>query len=1357
MIQHYLKKACFVAVGLAFVQVATAQQNPLGGFAYGEKQAPTGKEWESVEELSLNKEYPKAYFFSFSDKNSAQKVLPENAKYWQSLNGNWKFHWVKHPDERPKDFYKSDFNTEKWDNISVPSSWNIVGVQKDGSLKYGVPIYVNQPVIFYHERKVDDWRKGVMRTPPTTWTTYIYRNEVGSYRRDFEVPADWNGREIFIDFDGVDSFFYLWINGKYVGFSKNSRNQASFNISKYLQKGKNSVAVEVYRNSDGSFLEAQDMFRLPGIYRTVALRSVPKVHIRNLNILGDLDKNYENGVLKVSAEIRNLDKKSQKNLSVRYSLYEVELYSDKTAQITDFSAEKSISEVKNNQILKISSEISVKNPKKWSAEKPNRYVLVAELLDRKGKVVETVSSYFGFRKVEILDTPAEKDEFGKAGRYFFVNGKTIKFKGVNRHETHPAQGHFLTREQMEEEVKLMLRANINHTRNSHYPTDPYWYYLCDKYGIYLEDEANIESHQYYYGKESLSHPKEWEKAHTARVVEMVEATYNHPSIVIWSLGNEAGPGQNFVTAYNELKKLDTSRPVQYERNNDIVDMGSNQYPSVAWVQGASEGKYSIKYPFHISEYAHSMGNAVGNLADYWEAIESSNFICGGAIWDWVDQAMYHYTKDGKRYLAYGGDFGDFPNDGQFVMNGIIFADRTPKPQYYEVKKVYQNIGVRLVDENGNDYNSTSEGGFKIEIFNKNYFTDLSDYEVIATIYKDGKKDESMWFGSDFNVQPRTKKIFENPFRLSSKLTPLSVYNASEYFIKIQFKLKEDKPWAKKGFVQAEEQFLLSSVKNKKTISEIAKGGKLLVEKLSGKEILKISNENLSIQFNNEGTISQLKYDDKKIIENGNGPKLNAFRAFVNNDVWAYQQWFEKGLHNLKHKLLNHKYILNKDGSVSVYMTTESQAPNAAKIHGGTSSGRNKIEELTQQKFGENDFKFITHQIYTIYPDGSVDFQAAVSSNDSSVTLPQLGFLMKLPKENDNFSYYGRGKHDNYPDRKTGAFIELHSGKVADEMAAFPKPQDMGHHQDTRWASLVDSQGVGAVFIPNNPASVCALPYSALQMLLAPHIHELPQSDGVYLQLNIGNTGLGGNSCGPTPLVRDRVMATPHNFGFLIRPVKNNAEEMVGVVGGQYKPLSISRNNIGKVTISADSSFDEILYSINNGKPQRYTLPFDFLSGGTIKAWFSANKAQPYEATFNRIEIVPMEVVFASSEEAGVGDAKNLLDGNPNTIWHTTYGVTVAKHPHWVDFDMGKSAKIKGFTFTQRSDSGNGKVKDYQIHISNDGKNWSELKKGQLTAESRPQRILFDSSVTTRFVRFTALSEHYGQDYASGGEFSVIAE
>ena len=1280
-------KNYFLAFTLVATISATAQHKTLAGFAYGNSAAPTGDEWQSPETLSLNKEYPRAYFFSFNNEKQATQVLPEYSPYWQSLNGQWRFHWCKTPDQRPKDFYKTDYDTSKWDAIPVPSNWNVYGIQKDGSLKYGLPIYVNQPVIFYHERKVDDWRKGVMRTPPTDWTTYEYRNEVGSYVREFEVPNNWEGREIFIDFDGVDSFFYLWINGKYLGFSKNSRNVASFDITPYLQKGKNKVAVEVYRNSDGSFLESQDMFRLPGIFRTVALRATPKVQIFNLNILTDTD--YKTWDLQVKAEVRNLTNQPVEGYSLRYAVYPAKhLYKDEVTETPEKQWTTKLPKANAKGFATTTSlQKDWKNVRMWSAEAPHRYVLVAQLLDKKGKVVETVSSYFGFRKVDIQN------------KAYYLNGQAIKLKGVNRHETHPDQGHTLTHEQMQDEIFLMKRNNINHVRNSHYPPDPYWFYLCDKYGIYLENEANIESHEYYYGKESLSHPKEWEKAHVARVTEMVEATYNAPSVVIWSLGNEGGPGNNFKAAYDHLKTIDKSRPVQYERNNDIVDMGSNQYPSVAWVEKAATGELNIKYPFHISEYAHSMGNALGNLADYWKAIESSNYICGGAIWDWVDQSIYHYTKNGIRYEGYGGDFGDYPNDGQFVMNGIIFADRKPKPQLAEVKKVYQEVAVsKYTPFLKEDIMSPPV----FEIFNKNYFRTLSHLKGVWKLYKNGFEIKKGDFAID--AIPPQKRGIVNIGYLPAE--------AADYYINFEFELAEDMPWAKKGFVQAAEQLHWSENKVEKSpIASVAKGEKLTLSK----EQKTLIGKDFSVQFDFEkGTIAKLQYGEQPIVENSNF-QLNAFRAFVNNDVWAYQQWFNKGLHNLQHKALSHKVTKNANGSYSFAFTVQSQAPNGAQLVGKPSAADHRIEEFTNKPFDNDNFRFVTNQVFTVYPDGSIELQAAIASNEPTAVLPQIGYQLKLPKQFKYATYYGRGPQDNYSDRKTGAFVGIYNDDVTFPLpeggSSFPKPQDMGHHQDTRWVALKnDDNKIGVLLVANPTMDFSALAHSPQQLTLAGHPYQLPESDATYLQLSAATTGVGGNSCGPTPLVRDRVTASPTHFGFIIRPIEVSTSET---------------DENEKIAAQAQ------------------------VTPSTL--------APTFPTSLEKTKGVPMKVIFASSEEVDLGEATHLIDNDPSTIWHSAYSITVAKYPHWVDFELMKETLVTGISYLPRSDEyKTGDVKDFSVSVSNDGQHWEEIYKGTFPLkDGSPQKAFFAKPVKTRYLRFTALSEQYGQDYVSGAELQIL--
>ena len=1321
-----------------------ADDHPTGGYLFGQAAAPTGNEWQAPGELGYNKLPARALFSSFSSVDEARKVLPEYAKDYLSLDGEWRFHFSKNPDERPKDFFTRGYDDSRWERLQVPVSWNMAGIQKDGTLKYGVPIYVNQWVIFKYNIEPDDWKKGVMREPPKNYTTYEYRNEVGSFRRSFDIPATWDGKEVYLNFDGVDSFFYLWINGRYVGFSKNSRNTARFDISPYINKGKNEIAVEVYRSSDGSFLEAQDMFRLPGIFRNVSVTATPKVHVADVKAIPSYADGK--GTVNLNITLQNLTAKTAKDLHIRWSLYKNRLFADDNELVATFEDAKAKTTCNSKGQAAIRQTLTVDNVAAWTAEAPNVYVVVGELMQGK-KVLETICFQTGFRTVEIKDTPASQDEFGLAGRYYYINGKPVKLKGVNRHDTNPLTGKVISREQMEHEIMLMKRANINHIRTSHYPNDPYFYYLCNKYGIYLESEANIESHEYFYGKASLSHVPEFQAAHVDRVMTMAHQLVNNPSIVIWSLGNEAGPGHNFVVAYDSLKAYDASRPVQYERNNDIVDMGSNQYPSIAWTRDAVKGRMGIKYPFHISEYAHSMGNAVGNLVDYWEAMESTNFFMGGAIWDWIDQSMYNYTKEGKRYLAYGGDFGDTPNDGQFVMNGIIFGDEQPKPQYYEVKKVYQYIGTTWKDA------KTAT----LDVFNKNYYTDdLSGYAMSYVLTADGvavKKGE-LELGS---VPARTHKAITIT-GLNEGLDP-----NKEYLLHIVYRLKEDMPWAKAGYIQAEEQLPVQVAAARPAI---ATAGKVNMSAVKDNKIV-LSGKAFTTTFDlTKGTIYNLQYDGKTIIPDGCGPELNAFRAWVNNDNWAYEGWYANGLNNLQHKCTSYTTHANANGSVSVVCNVESQAPYSYRLEGGNANWK-KLIENKEKPFGKDDFRFTTQVVYTIFPDGSIESESAITSNKPNLTLAKLGYTVRLPKALNLLTYYGRGTVDNYPDRKTGQMIGIYEQQdVEDEFVAFPKPQDTGNHQDTRWLSLAGNGGqdalYGALFVAKDKMSFSALPWSDNTIAMANHPHELPQSDYTYLHLDMAITGLGGNSCGQGgPLQRDRVMATPHTFGYMIRPMNsvetNDLVSNANVSLNGATPLTIVRDAEGNVTINANGAKGDIFYRLNGSKKAvKYTGPVGLREGGTISAWTKENDWLVASQSFSRIESIPLSVVFASSQESGEGDASHLTDGDPSTYWHTMYSVTVANHPHWVDFDCGGVKTIKGFTYLPRQDSNNGNIKKYSIQVSNDGKTWAKaVAEGEFENNRKEKTVLLTTPVKARFVRLTALSEQSGQDFATGAEFKVL--
>lgn len=1111
---------------------------PLAGYSYAKMEAPTGNEWQSPELLSLNKEQPHAWFFDFKTVEEARAVLPYQSTYWQSLDGVWKFHWAPDPDHRPLEFYRADFDASAWDDLAVPSCWNVQGIQKDGSLKYGVPIYCNQPVIFQHTVAVDDWRGGVMREPKQEWTTYKYRNEVGSYRRTFTVPAGWKGKEIYLDFEGVNSFFYLWVNGRYVGFSKNSRTTASFDISEYLVAGENVLAVEVYRNSDGSFLEAQDMWRLPGIYRSVSLRAKNKVQVEDVVIrTTELGNDSSAAQLKAEFWLRNCSAQKAEGLTIKYNIYRCKLWEDENSPVAGLQNVKvAVGSVEAQDGRNyVSTNIAIPQAQQWSSEAPNRYLLVGQLVDRRGKTMETFSTYFGVRKVEIRETSADEDEFGMAGRYYYINNKTVKLKGVNRQEICLEGGNTITREQIIDEIMLMRRGNINHVRTSHYANQPYWFYACDKYGIYLEDEANIESHEYYYGKASLSHVPEFRDAHVARVMESVHSHVNSPCVVIWSLGNEAGPGENFVKAYEAVHQFDPSRPVQYERNNEIVDMGSNQYPSVDWVRALAEGWMDEKYPFHISEYAHSMGNAGGDLKQYWEAIESSNYICGGAIWDWVDQALWNYTPDGQRYMAYGGDFGDKPNDETFCMNGILFPDHSPKPEFDEVKKVYQYVGVKMLD--------VLQG--RIEVMNKNYFTTMEGMEMRWSLWADGKcldeprsewtfvaEDGSTMTGKLADIAPRQRRVIAIPYDFD-KLT-----SNKEYYLRVQFVLTKDTPWASSGYVQAEEEFAFPC-RPKQYMFRAGDIGDVVVEQQgavtsdNGSECFlmeygertAVRGKDFEVVFDNlTGTIHSLTSRGQQLIAPGQGPRLDAYRAPVDNDNWATRTWKNCGLDSLQQRASRPNIEQCIDGTTWIGYTITAQAPG-------------------------HDFCLYAEQLWTIYVDGTITLQSQLSSNQPEVNLPRIGYLCQLDSRYQNFRYYGRGPRNNYNDRCSGSMTAIYQSTVTEQFVPFPRPQDMANREEVRWCELTDSDGSGLRIEAMSggdvlPArmSVSALGYSDQQLAKARHPHELPKSDAVYLHLDAKVTGLGGNSCGQGgPLDEDCTRATNRSFGLIIKPITNKGQ------------------------------------------------------------------------------------------------------------------------------------------------------------------------------------------------------------------------
>lgn len=1242
----------------------------LAVHGFGTAPAPTGLEWEQEQNLSHNKEPARAWAFSFTDEASAKQVLPWFSKRWRSLDSRtaWKFKWSKDPASRPVGFQNPDYDVSGWETIVVPASWQTLGAHPERKKGWGTALYANQPYPFAR-----DWPR-VMTEPPKHYTSYAARNPVGSYRRDFEVPESWAGEEVYVQFDGVDSFFYLWINGKYVGFSKNSRDPATFRITPYLKKGGNVLAAEVYRHSDAAYLECQDMTRLSGIFRTVQLYAVPKLHVRDFFATTEpldwkkMDGRWE---LTVDVELQNLNAPlDPANATLSAKVFDAQGNEVKPVKPADFPwdgiAEKKVDLI-GQRSWKTGLKLRFDSPRLWSAERPNLYTLVLELRDKEGKLIEAVPSQLGFRKAEVAARNGQKE------KRFWVNGQKIKLKGVNRHEADPWTGHTVSNEAMEEEIRLMKAANINHVRCSHYPAAPYFYYLCNKYGIYVEDEANIESHGYYYGKESLSHPVEWLDAHVDRIMSMVERNKNQPCVVIWSLGNEAGPGRNFAIAERTLKARDITRPTHYERNNSIVDMGSNQYPSVGWVEWKAKQTGDAK-PFYISEYAHNMMNALGNFADYQDAIESSDVILGGAIWDWIDQSLWYDSPvSGKRILASGGDWGDFPNSGQFVCNGTILAGRIPEPGYYEVAHVYQNAKATFDAANGG----------KITLRNKNYFRPLDYVEARWTLLKNGRPTEQTGTFDVAGLGPQQSKTYDLPVRVPRTL--------DGYDLRVEFTLKADEGLLKKGFAVAADQFRLQA----RQAAPVAAEGKVTFTDTP--EALVLSGKGFTATIGKDtGLLSQYALDGKPLMKRP--MYVDAFRCPSSNEVGMGDRWAREGLRDLvptKAAIADVK--ANADGTVT-FTTSVTVMGRALERMVNFDPGHidRKPGFEPAGKTTERNTHFVVNAAWKAYPDGTLTMQSALLPRGRPIELGRLGYGLELEGALSNVAYEARGPFENYPDRKTGAFPGVYASTVRDMVVNYNRPNDMGNREEAAWATLSapDGRGLTVAALNGERFAFSALPHTATELVETLHWAELPASDKTVLTLLATNRGLGGASCGPGPLSRDIPRADkPYRLNLAFRP-------------------AAAQGPVRERVVAVDE-----------------TMP-------------------PPPETFNAVE--------CTSQEPG-NEGGKVCDGDPSTMWHSQYGVTLGKFPHSVTIDLRKPRTLKGITCLGRQEGGvNGRIKDFRVEVSADRKTWQTATEGQLRDASDPQKVLFAKPMpNVRYLRFVGLSEQRGQEFASMAEISIV--
>lgn len=1060
-------------------------------------------EWEDLDVLQINKE--EAYATSIPYDNELSALEGKESKWILNLNGEWKFCFSENPGDRPVDFYKNDFKTDHWDTLIVPSCWEIEG--------YGFPIYTNSA-----------YPKPVRTEPIEAIPDIAHEdNPVGSYKREFDIRA-LDDMEIFIHFAGVKSAFYIWINGEKVGYSQGSMTPAEFNITPYIKRGKNSVAVEVYKYSDGSYLEDQDMWRLAGIFRDVYIYKKPKVDISDHHIFCDLDDNYEDALLKVRMKIKNYNLEKISGYSIQIGLID---------KMGNYVGEKALDSqeisILAQEEITVNFEHPIANPLKWTAETPNLYKVIMRLLDTNSEVVEVRLTNFGFRKIEIKDAQ------------LLVNGKPIMIRGVNRHEFGPEEGHSITVDRMEKDIQLMKRYNINAVRTSHYPNAPAFYELCDQYGIYVMDEADIETHgirEHIPGSNPI-----WTKPCVDRVVRMVERDKNHPSIIMWSLANESGDGENFKIMKEEAKKIDNTRPIVYEGDRHVAysDVFVQMYAPPQRVEEVGRGERVLSQgdptykekdiyvteadygekPYLLVEYAHILGNSLGNFQKYMDAFEKYPRTIGGYIWDFSDQSILRKTESGEDFWTYGGDFKDEPNDGHFCGNGIFTADRKPRPAAYEVKKVYQEIKVYEVDlEKG-----------QIAIENKYSFLSLDFVELNWMLLEEGKT----------VAKGKVKNLFVEPLKTAELEIPYTNYKFKkdkEYHLNIQFLLKEDTPWAQKGHLLAWDQFKLPI--SQRIIPEEAKGKNQLVINENEDELVIETNDFTVSISKKKGIIQKYVYKGTLLITSPISP--NFYRPTIDNDNAS----------NIIRFVTQLIETMEKEDDPASKVNVERMRQGLRELGDQQWKETEETREVTKFKWHkEKDSKVIVqveskinlgqnpHVLeYSIYGNGEIDVCQKLKPEKELI---RFGSQMEIAKDFKQMTWFGKGPHETMLDRNTGAAVGVYSLEVKDVIHTYLRPQENGNRSEVRWVTFTDSSGQGLKFtdISGTLLNVSAWPYTMEELDQATHVNELAiRDDIITINIDYKQRGVGGDMPGMAALheefkLKENVL---YQYAYRISPI-----------------------------------------------------------------------------------------------------------------------------------------------------------------------------------------------------------------------------
>ena len=1201
----------------------------LLGLAGGAGAQPpeTPPPWQDPTVFQIGREPPRASFTPYPDAETAVRGRPADSPRRMSLNGDWKFHFVPRPAHRPDNFFEPGFDDSGWDEIPVPSNWELLG--------YGYPVYRDESYSF-------------PANPPFVPED---DNPVGSYRRSFEIPARWQDNEIFLRFDGVYSAFYVWVNGAFVGYSEGSRTPAEFRITERAVPGANTLAVQVIRWSDGSYLESQDFWRISGIDREVSLLARPPTFVRDFSANADLVTGYRDGILDFSVNVVNRGLGAAGAHEVRYELF------DPGGESVWGSSEALRLDVPPGGEASMGATATIRDVRAWSAETPDLYRLVITLADPGGQVAEATAIRIGFRRVETADGE------------LLLNGRPVVLKGVNRHEHDSERGHVVDEDSMLEDIRLMKRLNINAVRTAHYPNLPRFYELTDEYGLYVVDEPNIESHGMGFLPEvTLAGRPEWREAHLDRTERMVMRDRNHPSVIIWSLGNEAGDGENFDATSEWIREHDPWRPILYEPagERDIVDLVAPMYVRPYWLEHYAASR--SEKPFLLVEYAHAMGNSVGNLADYWQVIDSDPKLIGGFIWDWVDQAIRRHDESGQPYWAYGGDIGPpgIPTDGNFLVNGLVSADRKPHPHAFEVKKVYQPLRIRALH---------ARSGL-IEVENRRAFTDLSDLAGSWQLTADGV------VAAEGDVPPISTPPGGSEI-VSFDIPETEIEPLMERLLTVRFRTRQDSPLIPAGHEVAWEQFFVDVVhpddieeeeeeEEGEEEEEAAEGEEDIPEEepeeeeppaepppleplrvRESEDSISITGGGFALEFSRElGVLRSFRAGRRDLLQAG--PVPNFWRAPTDND---YGNGFP---------------------ARSVVWKTAGSPPARVLEDIVVRVDDDRLRAEVESRFSLRSVNAFYTLVHEVFGNGTVAVSARLSGVDEDLPeLPRFGTLLTVPGSLSEVEWYGRGPHENYWDRRTGAAVGRYRSPVSELAHPYVRPQETGTRTDVRWITVTDSTGAGLFILGLPHVSFSALPYRISDLdggktKSRTHWADLTPRDEITLSVDFRQTGVGGDdSWGAVPHREYTLWPQNLAFRFLMRPI-----------GPEDDPSVLSR------LVLPDEEAEAAVYA--------RTLDFDDFAGRNLAEHLARGVAA---------EMAPPQ----SSPYSAAGDA-GLTDG--------IRGSVDRRGGHWQGYradevtarlDLGPAQPVWSvkLSFLQHPGSGVYFPRHVEVATSIDGQAWSD--------------------------------------------------